>query len=99
MIQGGQIIAKNSIQGRKASLLFICKLLTYYNDINALNMVLMHSFRWTVAAIVSSINFYKSVEIFLDQYHCAGIDDTYLYLYAMLSRLSNNIFYSVTLMI
>lgn len=38
-VQGGQVISNKTIQGRKASLIFICKLLCYYDTANTLQLV------------------------------------------------------------
>jgi len=42
VVKGGQALATSSIQGRKASLLFICKLMTVYNTNDVLNYVTLY---------------------------------------------------------
>ena len=63
VVQGGQVIAGKSVQGRKSSLMFICKLILYYDTVNCLNLVNCELFRSTSAATVSLMSFLRSILI------------------------------------
>lgn len=64
LVQGCQVLSR-SIQGRKASLLFVSKLLVHYNNhIQALQMVFLHLYSSTTVVPTSTINFWRPVQIF-----------------------------------
>lgn len=73
VVQGSQIIAGASIQGRKSSLLFICRLISFYNNISVLDMVKHTIFSLTVAALSISTNFLRPVAIFFALFLCERI--------------------------
>jgi hypothetical protein len=73
VVQGSQIIAGASIQGRKSSLLFICRLISFYNNISVLDMVKYTLFSLIVAVLTISISFLKPVAIFFVLFLCGRI--------------------------
>lgn len=61
LVQGGQILAKTSVLGRKGCLIFMCKLLLFYDTFNCLNSVHLYLFRSISVVATSSINFFRPI--------------------------------------
>ena len=60
VVQGGQVVSK-TVPGRKASLIFICKLVLYYDTIECLNLVPLVLPRSTSAASSISTNSWRPI--------------------------------------